>query len=601
MDLASLRSLTPSEFEDAADGYRSTSTMAAQAKDNLENQISAKMREALEGEAVNAALGELRKLTENFHYIQVECGLVGTALNAFASEARSAKKKLDTALADAEARKFTVGPDGSVSYPAAGDKVDGRSPKGGTAGGLTDDTANAIARQAAGFDPNPNYAFAQDCADRIAEALKEATEADQKWAPALRKLKADDDLTVSAEDWADAQKDMAAVRESADDYLADIKAPPKDGSPNDNAEWWKGFSEQEKADYVALRPASLGALDGLPSDVRDEANRTVLAETRGKYQMELDSIPPEPSKYVRNPSGSSSVIVHSVDWEKWNEKYGDRQKHLEFTLKGMNAVQDRFDRTGEGGLPEAYLLGFHPESNGDGRIILANGNPDTADHTAVYVPGTKSKLGKIGDGDEFGDLGRTERLWTESDKLSPEKEISTITWFDYNAPDNIVPEATRGSYADEGGPKLRQFLDGNRTAHEYATGSSAHTTVIGHSYGSTVVGVASQSGGMLDGPMADDILVAGSPGMQVNRAVDLGIRPEHMWAMGAPGDDFGVRLGGSLVGLGDNTIVPTDEVFGGNIMKSDSPDHSGFWDDDSQSLRNQAAVVTEQYQWVKLE
>ncbi|MEV0277152.1 hypothetical protein AB0I22_12295 [Streptomyces sp. NPDC050610] len=93
---------------------------------------------------------------------------------------------------DAEAKSFSIGADGSVSYPAAGDEVDGKTPKGGSANGSTDETARAVARQAANFAPNPDFRLAQECANRIAEALKEATVVDHKWVPQLRKLMADE-------------------------------------------------------------------------------------------------------------------------------------------------------------------------------------------------------------------------------------------------------------------------------------------------------------------------------------------------------------------------------------------------------------------------
>ncbi|MFD8202714.1 hypothetical protein [Streptomyces sp. NPDC059701] len=76
---------------------------------------------------------------------------------------------------------------------------------------------------------------------------------------------------------------------------------------------------------------------------------------------------------------------------------------------------------------------------------------------------------------------------------------------------------------------------------------------------------------------------------------------DQLWAMGGPGDDQVVRQGGRLMGLGDNLTIPTDESFGGNIMKSDSDGHSGFWDESSQSLRNQAAVISGKYHRVELE
>ncbi|MDQ8707883.1 alpha/beta hydrolase [Streptomyces sp. LHD-70] len=602
MDFQTLKSLKLSEFSDAADGYRNTSEMASNAKDSIDNEIIFKMRDSLEGPTAGSAIRQLQRLSRNFHYTQVECGLISTALNGLAHDLHAAQKKLREAIADAESSKFTVGADGSVSYPAAEAKTDGKAPGGSADGGANIDGSNlaeALQRQANSVNPNPNHAIAQGYANRIAEALQEATEADAKWAPKLRALKADDDLKVSHGDWADAQKDMQGVLKGADDYLDSITEPPKGGSPKENAEWWQGLSAQERADYAAMHPASVGAMNGLPAAVRDEANRTVLAETRGEYQTALNAIPPEPKKLV--PAGRS--LVANPEWTAWNAKYGDDRLRLTDALQGMETIQKRFDATGKEGLPEAYLLGFSPAGEGDGKVIVANGNPDTADHTAVYVPGTGTTLGGI-----ETDLTRSDRLWQVSHAFAPGQDVSTITWFDYDAPrsaypfdkGDLDPEARHDEYAAAGAPILRDFLDGTEAAHRAETGESGHTTTIGHSYGTTLIGDAAKAEGK--GPLAtDDLVLVGSPGVQVDRAEDLRVGADHTWAMTAPVGDDNVGLGGKIVGLGDNWwTIPTDESFGANRMTTDSEDHSGYWNEGSRSLENQASVIIGEYDEVKL-
>ncbi|MFJ8449570.1 alpha/beta hydrolase [[Kitasatospora] papulosa] len=603
MDYSTLKSLKPSEYEGAADGYRVTGSMAQAAKDHIENVVAAGMRKSLEGEAAGAAQKQLQALAKNFHYMQTECGVISTALKGFSYDMAGAKRKLDSAVADAHAEKFTIEPDGSVTYPSGPEKVDGKIPHGGTANGATASSAQGINRQAAQFDPNPYYARAQAIADRIAGALQEATAADEKWAPKLRALKADDDLTVSDRDWRDVTSDTHGVLTVADAYLDTIDDIPKDGSAEDNAHWWKSLSEDERADYVSMHPASVGALNGLPADVRDEANRIVLAEQRGATQQQFDAwLKKEPTHYrdyVDPVTGrvTKGVGAPTEEWEKWNKE----KERIEGRLRGMDTIQDRFDATGTKGLPEAYLLAFDAEGRGgDGRVVLANGNPDTADHTAVYVPGTGTHLSDIGK-----DLDRGATLWRESDSVSQGSKVSTITWFDYDAPrsatpgekGDIFPEAMFDSHAAEGGPVLRDFLEGNRAAHVESTGGPGHTTAVGHSYGTTVIGDAAKSGGWPDGPLAvDDVLVAGSPGMQADRAGDLGIKPGHMWAMGGEGNDTLVREGGRwAAGLGDNWTIPTDPAFGSTVLESDAVDHSAFWDENSLSLRQQAYVITGRY------
>lgn len=286
MDYATLKGLKPSEFEGAADGYQTTSDMAGRARQALERRIAAEMRESLEGEAATAAYNQLRNLSENFHYVEVECALVSTALNALAFDLRAAKKKLDAAVEGAEAENLTVNADGSVSYPPGGDKVDGKTPEGGKVTGSArapesgapidpgkdaNDIADALDRQAGSQHPNPYFGRAIEYADRIAQAVQEATEADEQWAPKLGKLKADDDLNVSDKDWIDVDGDTGGVRSGAKDYLEHIKHPPKDGSPKENAEWWKDLPQDERDAYIALHPKAVGGMNGLPAVVRDEA------------------------------------------------------------------------------------------------------------------------------------------------------------------------------------------------------------------------------------------------------------------------------------------------------------------------------------------
>ncbi|MET9956665.1 alpha/beta hydrolase [Streptomyces sp. NPDC006339] len=583
MDLQTLKGFKPTEYEEAADGYRAVGAMAGTAKDVIDNQVSAGIRAQLKGEAATAALAELKELSKNFHYAQTECGLVSTALNGFAFDMAAAKKKLDAAIEDAHAAGCTVHPDGSVGFPAgakpgADKPADGGTVTGSAGGGSP--TADALERQAVNIHPNPHYGKALAFADRIAEALKEATDADAKWAPKLRALKADDDLKVSDGDWADAQSDMGGTREAGNSYLASLPQPPKDGSPKDNASWWKGLTEEQQAAWLSLRPDTVGALDGLPSPVRDEANRVVLAEKHGQYQTELNSIPKPPAnEWTWITAGRFPVKVHTDEWMEWHRQYGDRYEQLNKSLNGMNAIQARFDRTGERGLPEAYLLGFNAEGNG--RAIVANGNPDTADHQAVYVPGTTSNLGSVG-----GDIGRMENVWRVAAGAN-NGSVSTITWLGYDAPQDIVKDAPFSHYANDGAPAYNRFMDGLDASR--AVDSEPHRTAIGHSYGTTLIGSAARQGHL----NADDVILAGSPGVQVPKAEQMDVPKGHVWNQEAKGDpvpDIG-RFGHGGTDWDGPWTIPSDQRFGANQLATDTEGHSDYWKEGTESLRNQGLVV----------
>lgn len=602
MDFRTLKVFKPSEFENAADGYRAMRDMASAAKDRIDNQVAVGMRNSLKGQALKAALGQLRELSQNFHYTQVECGLISTALNGFAFDMDEAKRKLDTALEDAEAHKFTVNSDGSVSYPAAGEESDGGKPSGGKAGGVTDPTASAVGRQAGNFDPNPNFKIAQGIANRIARALEEATQADEKWAPKLRTLRADDDLTVSGRDWLDVKSDTGGVNKAAKDYLDLIKAPPKQGTPEENASWWKGLSEEHRAEYITLHPDSIGRMDGLPAAVRSEANQLVLAETRGTAQSELDDwLKKEPKHYepYLNPMTGTTVENAQVPTEAWKE-WDAKRKELQGRIDGMDAIQTRFDTyTDETTRP--YLLGIDNENRG--HAIVSVGNPDTADNVATYVPGTFAELSSVD-----GDIRRAELLQAQAQRMDPAHSTASVLWLGYDAPQSIAGEASQTKYADDARGPLNDFLGGIDAAH----GGHVNSTLVGHSYGSLVAGET-----MRDHPdlPVDNAIAVGSPGMGVKHADDLNIPRDHVWAATAKNDliNLAPPKSGPLAPLNpmeyvrlfdDHTIVhgtdPTTDNFGGQTFKvadgkspgSDGlmPAHSQYWE--GESLNHMAEIVT---------
>ncbi|MFI9587115.1 alpha/beta hydrolase [Streptomyces sp. NPDC052236] len=580
------------EYRDAATGWGKVSSRANAAKDRVDNEMLGKLRETQKGQTADAAIGDLTRLSRNYQYIHTECGLIRTALNGLAAEMAGPQGKLKRTLADVP-KTFTVKPDGSVTYPVPVPLAPGT-------GQATPGAPVPLLPGTAEGGANANKGAAEQIAEDIAAALREANEIDGRYAGALRKLVIPPDakgLDITDAMFADAAQDTRDLQQAAGKYADDEKIP-KGKSAAENAAWWNGLTQDQRDEYATLYPASVGALDGIPSTVRDDANRMVLAETRAQTQLDLNKLGPEPAKYIQNPSGTYPVAIKNPAWEQWNKGGGPR---FQAQLKGMDAIQKRFDSPASDGLPEAYLLGF--DEKGTGRAIIANGNPDTATNTAVYVPGTTSRLEGIG-----GDINRMTELWKESNAQSPGESTSTITWLGYDAPQSIVPGAMQKDWAYNGSPKLNSFMDGLETAQGGADNS--HTTVIGHSYGSTVVGDASNKGDL----SADDIVVAGSPGMMVGDADDLDVPKGHVWSEAAWNDP--VPAGGKLAGLGGykwgvetwNGIpfnagyvqtVPSDEAFGAHRMDVDTSGHSDYWNRGSQSLKNQASVVVGDYDRVE--
>lgn len=270
---------------------------------------------------------------------------------------------------------------------------------------------------------------------------------------------------------------------------------------------------------------------------------------------------------------------------EWEEEYGADHKRLTEALGGIDAIENRFDSVGREGLPEAYLLGF--STKGDGRAIIANGNPDEADHTSVYVPGTGASLPSVG-----GDITRMNSLWRTADAMTEGENVSTILWVGYDAPDDPKLNSPFPHYAHDGAAAFSNFTEGIKEANTAESGG--HHTAIGHSYGTTVIGATARMHVLY----VDDVIFAGSPGVEVSHATEMDVPIGHVWNQEAEGD-WVPEIG--RFSHGGGFVVPSDVFFGAKQMTTDTQGHSNYWQYESESLRNQAAVVTGNYGEVSLE
>ncbi|MFI6894601.1 alpha/beta hydrolase [Streptomyces sp. NPDC050256] len=486
---AQLRDLNCSELEGAADGWGKASNRADAGRDRIEKQLLNGLRETQQGAAADAAVGRLRQLSRNLQYVYTECGLVRTTLNSLAHEMKAQQRALREALEDAQALRFTVHADGSVTYPEAGEGlVDGRPLAGGTASAKG---APGLLPPSGLVAPNPNTAKAQDIADRVAKAVRTAAEVDWRFARILRKLKAEEGLKVPDRTWTDAAGDAAVVRDVAGGYLR--SGIPYDASPAARREWWAGLTDEQREEYLAVYPDQIGNLDGIPALVRDTANRDNLQLLIGKLE-------------------------------------GRDGERAETQLAGLREIDRQLQA---GRQPPMYLLGIGDEGNG--RAIVSYGNPDTARNVSAYVPGLNTSLDA-----DFAKNDLKRALDTAKGVSKYDHSNASIVWLGYDAPqspDGLGSLDVMGNErAMKGGSSFHQFMGGLSATNE---NDDPHMTAIGHSYGSRTVGAATQHG---DGiPGVDDIVLVGSPGVGVDRAEDLGVGRDHVF-VGAAENDVVTKL-----------------------------------------------------------
>lgn len=220
------------------------------------------------------------------------------------------------------------------------------------------------------------------------------------------------------------------------------------------------------------------------------------------------------------------------------------------------------DRAGQ------YLL-FDPR--GHGRVAQVFGDLSTADRVAVLVPGAGNRA------DNFwrGVGGRPYRspavqgadLYDAARRHGPPADrFAVVVWLGYDAPDAVDASAVREDLAREGAYALGRFTAGVVALRPHVT-----VALLGHSYGSTVIGLAARR---LPAQVTD-LVAFGSPGMGVDEAAGLGTTA-RVWAGLARRDIMRWVPGVRLLGLGHGR-QPADPGFGARVFDTDDvADHDHY-------------------------
>ena len=120
-------------------------------------------------------------------------------------------------------------------------------------------------------------------------------------------------------------------------------------------------------------------------------------------------------------------------------------------------------------------------------------------------------------------------------------------------------------------------------------------TIVAHSFGSIVTGAALAHYGL----ECTNVVVAGSPGMDVDDLRQLHLDAAHFFAEQAPGD--------AVAELGVFGAEPTSPLFGGTRMATNAAGHvevgahSAYFVPGSEALANIADVVTGRFEEVTVE
>jgi len=391
-------------------------------------------------------------------------------------------------------------------------------------------------------------------ATRLAEIVAEANEIDHELAEAI----------------------------SPADYRSAISLSPARPVPSaDREAWWESLSQTAKDELLKHNPEDIGSCGGIPVADRSTANLMVL-------QHDLDRI----DRVAADNGVSASEVIAAPD------RFGlNSTDVIRYRNAGLIKQSIAYNKSLAGA--EVLLMVYKPiDFGGQGRAAIAIGNPDTAEDTAVLVPGATNSVA-----DGWLSSNEIANLYTETRAAAGTGgDVAVLAWMGYDAPDSIVdPRVAQTALARKGGALLAADVNALNTTHR---GGSSHVTMVGHSYGSTTVADAAAGYGM----RADDIVLVGSPGTDMARtASDFHLPDNGHVYVGSAATDPVTKIAGiprhapvlpiEPIGLGAD---PAADGYGSTRFKAEVPgwtwqfgsDHDDYFESGSESLYSMTDVTS---------
>jgi hypothetical protein len=362
-----------------------------------------------------------------------------------------------------------------------------------------------------------------------------------------------------------------------------LPAPALPDDPEQFTQAWNALSPQQKEAEYQQNPF-IGNHPGMPFEDKTILNERHLDELTRNTQAGVDAMQARYDQLARQ----QYMGDHSAATANELAALGPKLQAAKHSLAEYRGVQNAMKAPP--GTPKRYL-GFLDDK---GHAAVSIGNPDTAIRNAILVPGTGDDLTNMSDNTE-----RSWRMYQSALQANPHLhagDVSVTTWLGYDRPMSVLEQAPWPSYAEHGAGALDSFEDGIRASH---VGGPSIDTVIGHSYGTTLVGAAASGQHHL---AAENVIAVASPGMLVDHASDLHINHGgSVYAMTDPHDPIGPANIFTQFTLGPN---PTGADFGAHDLYAGTnlgtgPDksfpslaaHSGYWNANTPSLANLGAVI----------
>lgn len=364
-------------------------------------------------------------------------------------------------------------------------------------------------------------------------------------APARAALQA---LTAAAEQRVGAAEAVRRLRGAAA-TLEDVSPDPADV-----AAWWATLAPAARSVVAAAAPGVLGNLEGVPYDVRDAANRRVLAAVVRADEQRLTAGPGR---------GEGRLLAAQLK-----------------TLTEIRAAL-----VAPAGGPSRRLLTLDPTTAG--RAAIAIGDVSTAKYVGFLVPGMYfSVRDQIVDWTATAaEVQRTETAWLQ--RFGDGGQAAVVSWIGYQTPD--VLNVVGLGLAQQGASRLADAVNGLKEARD---GAPPFVSVLAHSYGATAALLALQERAF----SLDALAMVGAPGSPARTADELAVRQGEVYVgeaaldgvatSGFFGSDPTARGYGAKQFRTAGGIDPITRTALGAALG-----HNAYFAPGSESLRNLALVA----------
>lgn len=264
------------------------------------------------------------------------------------------------------------------------------------------------------------------------------------------------------------------------------KSVPWTRSPSDAAVWWQSLTPEEQEFQITHVPEMIGCLDGVDMASRDRANRLVLKQEMGPAAEELAAVK------------QKLLELDELSARAEGKEIADDVAAAERRVAELDAVQKALT---DGADRHLLLLDLSGEV---AKAAVAMGDVDTARHVTAYVPGMTSKAQSI---DKYAETMTYMREQAREVSSLTLEEIATVVWLGYEAPQRL--DVASVGKAKAGAASLVEFAEGITASREVTGVAKPHLTLVGHSYGSTVAGMAATQ---VTTGVVDDLALLASPG-----------------------------------------------------------------------------------------